>query len=218
MRKASSSHRKPPRKRSSPVASSAASSSTAVARVPPRYFRLFKPYGVLSQFTGDPGQDTLARFGLPKDVYAAGRLDRDSEGLLILSNDGPFIKRLLDPDHGHQRTYYAQVEGVPETTALEKLAAGGIDIKGHKTRPCRIMRLDSPPDLPPRDPPIRYRAQIPTCWLSLTLCEGKNRQVRRMTAAIGHPTLRLVRVAVGKATLEGLTLGAWDEMTRKDIL
>lgn len=183
-----------------------------------RYFRLFKPYGVLSQFTGEPGQRTLAEFNLPKGVYAAGRLDRDSEGLLILSDDGPFIKKLLDPDHGHSRTYYAQVEGIPDKEALEKLRRGGLEIKGHKTRPCQAELLAAEPDFPPRDPPIRYRAAIPASWLSLTLVEGKNRQVRRMTAAVGFPTLRLVRVSVGRVGLDGLEPGKWEAVRKGDIL
>lgn len=187
-----------------------------------RYVVLHKPYGVLSQFTEDvPGQATLRAFDLPPGVYPAGRLDRDSEGLLLLSDDGPFIKRLLDPARGHPRTYLAQVEGIPDDAALDRLR-GGVDIRVgkdlHHTLPCAVERLDAEPDLPPRDPPIRYRAEIPTTWLRLTLTEGKNRQVRKMTAAVGHPTLRLVRVAIGALALGDLPQGAWREVRRQDIL
>lgn len=183
---------------------------------------LHKPFDVLSQFTVEvEGQRTLADFGLPAGLYPAGRLDRDSEGLLLLSDDGRFIKRLLDPEQGHPRTYYVQVEGIPTPEALEALR-NGVDIRvgkeTHRTRPALIEVLGDDPDLPPRDPPIRYRAAIPTSWVSITLTEGKNRQVRRMTAAVGFPTLRLVRVAIGRLALGDLGQGMWREVTRADIL
>ncbi|HET8726585.1 MAG TPA: pseudouridine synthase [Alphaproteobacteria bacterium] len=184
---------------------------------PGRYVALWKPYGVLSQFTPKAGHPALDGFGLPKGVYPAGRLDRDSEGLLLLSDDGPFINRLLDPRHRHPRRYLAQVEGVPDDEALERLRAGVV-IGGYSTRPCVAERLAEEPLLPPRDPPIRYRKSVPTSWLRLTLTEGKNRQVRRMTAAIGHPTLRLVREAIGLLTLAGLNPGDWREIRPIDVL
>ena len=172
-----------------------------------------KPYGVLSQFTPDqPGQRTLAEFGFPKGVFPIGRLDQDSEGLLLLGDEAPLVKRLLEPSKGHPRTYHVQVEGLPDREVLQRLAAGGIDLKGHRTLPCRARRLDPAPDFPPRDPPVRFRKSVPDCWLELVLTEGKNRQVRRMTAAVGYPTLRLVRVAIGKLTLEGLEPGIWREL------
>jgi 23S rRNA pseudouridine2457 synthase len=168
-----------------------------------------KPYDVLSQFTPDhPGQRTLAEFDLPKDVYAAGRLDRDSEGLLLLTNDGQLIKRLLDPKHGHERTYLAQVEGVVTSAALKQLEEG-VSIGDHFTAPAQARLIDEP-DLPPRK-------SIPTSWIELKLTEGKNRQVRRMTAAVGYPTLRLVRVAIGELKLEGLGPGAYRELTGSEI-
>lgn len=182
-----------------------------------RYIAFHKPYGVLSQFTGEAGQRTLAEFGLPPGVYAAGRLDKDSEGLLVLSDDGPFIKRLLDPDHGHARSYLVQVEGLPQTGDLKRLSEG-VEIKGYRTRPCRAELLPQTPLLEARNPPIRERKAIPTSWIRMTLNEGKNRQVRRMTAAIGFPTLRLLRVTMGKLSLKDLTQGCWQEVRRQDIL
>lgn len=189
---------------------------------PNRIIAFHKPYDVLSQFTAEEdGQRTLAEFALPPGVYPVGRLDRDSEGLLLLSNDGAFIKRVLDPRHGHPRTYLAQVERVPDAAALQALR-GGVDIrvggKVHRTRPCHADLLDNEPDLPLRDPPIRFRKSVPTAWLRLVLTEGKNRQVRRMTAAVGFPTLRLVRVAIGALRLDGLAPGQWREVSRKDVM
>lgn len=168
-----------------------------------------KPYGVLSQFSDGDGHPGLASFGFPKGVYPVGRLDRDSEGLLLLSDDGDLIHRLTDPRFGHPRTYWAQVERVPTEEALKALAAGPKLADG-PTRPCKARRIPDP-ELPPRDPPIRFRKNVPDCWLELTLTEGRNRQVRRMTAAVGHPTLRLVRWAVGDLTLQGLAPGKWRE-------
>ncbi|TQV78314.1 pseudouridine synthase [Denitrobaculum tricleocarpae] len=182
-----------------------------------RYIAFHKPYGVLSQFTGEAGQRTLAEFGLPSGVYAAGRLDKDSEGLLVLSDDGPFIKRLLDPDHGHARSYLVQVEGVPQAQDLKRMSQGVL-IKGYRTRPCRVALVPDPPSLEPRDPPIRARKSIPTAWVRVILNEGKNRQVRRMTAAVGYPTLRLLRDSMGKLPLGDLAQGCWREIRRQDIL
>lgn len=231
-----------------------------------------KPYAVLSQFTGDGSPNrTLAEFGFPKGVYPIGRLDADSEGLLLLSDEPELNERLLHPRHAHEREYWVQVERIPTAEALEKLSRG-VTIQGHKTLPCRAWRLDPQPlvtaafpssipsaclpidrsvdprsgavaddsgtgvppvriephgrdaratTLPPRDPPIRYRKSVPDCWIGLELIEGKNRQVRRMTAAIGHPTLRLMRVRIGQFRLAGLEAGKWkalDAAARAQIL
>jgi 23S rRNA pseudouridine2457 synthase len=174
---------------------------------------LHKPWGVLSQFTPDvPGQRTLAEFVLPKSVYPIGRLDCDSEGLLLLTDEKPLVDRLLNPDRGHPRTYWAQVEGNITPEALDLLRRG-VSVQGRSTRPCQARLLDAAPDLPPCDPPIRFRKNIPTCWIELTLTEGRNRQVRRMTAAAGFPTLRLVRIAVGRLRLPDLPPGAWRELS-----
>ncbi len=182
------------------------------------YIIFNKPYDVLSQFTPDlPGQRTLAQFDLPEDVYPAGRLDKDSEGLLLLTNDGPLIKKLLDPAQGHERTYLVQVEGIPDEAALEKLRSG-VTISGYTTRPASVELLLTPPEVPERAKPIRMRKAIPTSWLRLTLVEGKNRQVRHMTAAVGHPTLRLIRISIGELTIEGLEEGKWRRAERETIL
>lgn len=174
-----------------------------------------KPYGVLSQFTPEPGSRwrTLADFNLPARVYPLGRLDADSEGLLLLSDEPGLNTRLLDPQRGHRREYWAQVERVPDEAALQQLRRG-VTIRGHHTAPCEARLLAPTPNLPPRDPPVRYRKNVPDAWLSLVLTEGKNRQVRRMTAAIGHPTLRLHRAAIGQLELVQLNLapGAWSEL------
>lgn len=176
-----------------------------------------KPYGVLCQFTRDqPGQRTLAEFGFPPGVYPIGRLDLDSEGLLLLSDEAGFNHRLLDPKAAHPRTYHAQVEGVPEQEAIRRLTAGGLAIQGHQTLPCRARLLSDDNAVPPRDPPVRFRQAIPTSWLELTLTEGKNRQVRRMTAAVGHPTLRLIRRAIGKLEIDPAS-GAWRELSSGEI-
>jgi 23S rRNA pseudouridine2457 synthase len=172
-----------------------------------------KPYGVLCQFTPDqPGQRTLADFGFPPGVYPVGRLDMDSEGLLLLSDEPGFNNRLLNPKTEHPRTYLVQVEGVPTHEAVARLARGGIEIQGHRTLPCRARLLGSEPELAPRNPPVRFRQSIPTAWLELQLIEGKNRQVRRMTAAVGFPTLRLVRVAIGRLEAVGLLQGKWETL------
>ena len=175
---------------------------------------LHKPYGVLSQFTPEPGSPwrTLADFGLPPDTYALGRLDADSEGLLLLSDEPGLNSRLLDPSAAHPREYWAQVERIPTDAALQQLARG-VKIGDYLTQPCAVRRLEPAPTVPPRDPPIRVRQSVPDCWLALELTEGKNRQVRRMTAAIGHPTLRLMRVRVGQFRLGELASGKWRELT-----
>ncbi len=173
-----------------------------------------KPYGVLSQFTPEPGSRwlTLANFNLPGKVYPLGRLDADSEGLLLLSDEPGLNSRLLHPRHGHRREYWVQVEGIPGTAALRRLEQGGLELGDHRTLPCRARVLAPAPSLPLREPPIRFRKNIPESWLSLELTEGKNRQVRRMTAAVGHPTLRLVRVRIGDLALDSLAPGTWREL------
>lgn len=173
-----------------------------------------KPYGVLSQFTPEPGSQfrTLADFGFPKGVYPIGRLDADSEGLLLLSDEAELNQRLLHPRNAHEREYWVQVERIPSADAVRKLEQGLV-IQGHRTLPCRALLLDPQPQMPPRDPPIRVRKNVPDCWLSLELVEGKNRQVRRMTAAIGHPTLRLVRVRIEEFRLGDMKTGSWKELS-----
>ncbi len=167
-----------------------------------------KPYGVLSQFTPEAGHRALNEFGFPPGVYAAGRLDHDSEGALLLTDDGRLIKRLLDPKNGHPRTYLVQVDGEITDEALLQLTKGVV-IKGYHTRPCKAERVLPPEDLWERVPPVRFRANIPTSWIRLTLTEGKNRQVRHMTAAVGFPTLRLIRVQIGDLSLGTLQPGEW---------
>jgi 23S rRNA pseudouridine2457 synthase len=168
-----------------------------------------KPYGVLSQFTADgSAHRTLADFGFPKNVYPIGRLDAESEGLLLLSDEGDLNARLLHPSEGHLRTYWAQVERVPSPEALAELARG-VTIGGRRTLPCRAWLLDPQPVLPARVPPIRFRKNVSDAWTGLELVEGKNHQVRRMTAAVGHPTLRLLRVKIGALDLGELPAGAW---------
>jgi 23S rRNA pseudouridine2457 synthase len=183
-----------------------------------RYVLFHKPYGVPSQFSGRSDQfpRTLHDFIPIPDIYPAGRLDRDSEGLLLLTSDGVMQHWLTDPRFQHPRTYWAQLEGVPTREALEKLASG-IDIRDYRTRPARVRLLSSEPAVPPRDPPVRFRKSIPTAWIELTLTEGRNRQVRHMTAAAGFPTLRLIRVAIGPLRLDGLAQGAWRELTPEEV-
>ena len=176
-----------------------------------------KPYNVLSQFTDEgTGHKTLKDFIPVADVYAAGRLDRDSEGLLLLTDDGALQHRLTDPRHGHPRTYWAQVEGIPAEAALRQLRKG-ITIQGYRTLPAEASLLPSEPELWPRTPPVRFRKTIPTCWLELILTEGRNRQARRMTAAVGFPTLRLVRVAIGDLRLDGLAPGEWRSLAADQL-
>jgi 23S rRNA pseudouridine2457 synthase len=203
-----------------------------------------KPFGVLSQFTGDGSPNrALAEFGFPKNVYAIGRLDADSEGLLLLSDEAKWNEKLLQPRHAHEREYWAQVEKIPSPENLKKLEKGVL-IQGRKTLPCRAWRLEPQPEIsevaadvnrlqlpnsqsgltsaatiikiPPRIPPIRFRKSVPDCWIGLELVEGKNRQVRRMTAAIGHPTLRLLRVRIGNFWLSDLPQGKWKILSATD--
>ncbi|MBL9135697.1 MAG: pseudouridine synthase [Verrucomicrobiales bacterium] len=175
-----------------------------------------KPWGVLSQFTEDGSRNRpLKDFGFPPRVYPIGRLDADSEGLLLLSDEAHWTERLLDPRQAHPRRYWAQVEGTPEREALARLEKG-IEIQGRRTRPARVWLLDPQPQVAPRDPPIRVRLRVPDRWIALELIEGRNRQVRRMTAAIGHPTLRLIRVRIGLFELGDLGTGTWRVLGPED--
>jgi len=172
---------------------------------------LNKPFGVLCKFSPEAGRRTLADYVAVPNVYPAGRLDTDSEGLLLLTDDGALQARIAEPRHKLPKTYWAQVEGAPTAAALAALRSG-VDLGDLVTKPAGAQLIDEPTHLWPRDPPIRYRAKIPTAWLELTLREGKNRQVRRMTARVGYPTLRLVRAAIGHVRVEGLGLGQWREI------
>ncbi|HZL12829.1 MAG TPA: pseudouridine synthase [Verrucomicrobiae bacterium] len=209
-----------------------------------------KPFGVLSQFTGDGSKNRpLAEFDFPKNVWPIGRLDADSEGLLLLSDDAKWNEKLLHPRHAHEREYWAQVERIPSPESLKKLEKG-ILVQGRKTLPCRAWLLEPQPEvesragilpsqfgetekllapkrsqgrqdacpalIPPRNPPIRFRKSVPDCWIGLELIEGRNRQVRKMTAAIGHPTLRLIRVRIGNFWLGALPAGQWNILSATD--
>lgn len=178
---------------------------------------LNKPFDVLCQFTDPQGRATLADFVRVPGVYAAGRLDRDSEGLLLLTDDGKLAARITDPRHAMAKTYWAQVEGAPDGDALAQLRRG-VMLNDGRTRPADVAVLDGePPALWPRHPPIRHRAHIPTHWLQLTIREGRNRQVRRMTAAVGLPTLRLIRTAIGRVKLGNLAPGQWREVDPREL-
>ena len=176
---------------------------------------LNKPFDVVTRFTlpanARPGTGTLADFVHEAGLYPAGLLDRDSEGLVVLTSDGPLQHRLTDPRHRHERTYVAQVEGEPDDRALASLTDGSIALDGIACRPAAAVRVGEPTWLWRRMPPVRHRQAVPTSWIQLTLTEGRNRQVRRMTSAVGHPTLRLVRVAMAGLTLGGLAPGTWRE-------
>ncbi len=176
-----------------------------------RYLLFNKPYQVLTQFTDPDGRKTLADFIPVADVYSAGRLDYDSEGLLILTDDGQLIHSLMDPKFKMPKTYYAQVEGIPEYYSLAQMRQG-LQLKDGPTHPCQVRVIEPPTELWSRTPPIRERKQIPTTWLAITITEGRNRQVRRMTAAIGYPTLRLVRWNIGEITVSGLPPGTYQEV------
>ena len=182
--------------------------------MPFRYIIFNKPYGVVSQFSG--GGETLRKYVPVKSVYPVGRLDHDSEGLLLLTDDGVLQHQLTDPRYGHPRTYLVQVEGVPKEEALEQLAKG-VTIRDYITRRAQVRALSEEPELLPRDPPIRFRRSVPTTWLEISLTEGRNRQVRRMTAAVGHPTLRLLRVAIGELRIEGLSPGEWRNLSYSEL-
>lgn len=184
-----------------------------------RYFIIYKPFGVLSQFSGE-GQTLASLFHFPKTVYPVGRLDKDSEGLLLITDDKQLNHHLLNPRFGHQRTYLAQVEGEPDQEALKKLGNGvkiNVEGKMYQTKPAIAKIPDNVPELPDRDPPIRYRKNVPDTWISLTLIEGKNRQVRKMTAAVGFPTLRLVRWSMEKITIEGFQVGEVRELEQQEV-
>ncbi len=181
-----------------------------------RYLLFWKPYGVLSQFQDEQARPTLKQFIDIPLVYPVGRLDFDSEGLLLLSDDGIWAHRLLDPRYQHPRTYWVQVEGQPTPAQLAPLIRG-VAIADYVTRPAQVQLLATPPALPERPVPIRVRKHIPTSWLALTLTEGRNRQVRRMTAAVGFPTLRLVRVQIGNLQDFSLTPGTWRELTETEV-
>ena len=170
-----------------------------------------KPFGVLTQFTDTEGRKTLADFITDKSVYAAGRLDKDSEGLLVLTDDGKLQHRIAHPDKKMSKTYWVQVEGEPNESALDKLREG-IELKDGMTKPSKIQKMQEPYLLWERDPPVRVRKSIPDNWIEITISEGRNRQVRRMTAAIGHPTLRLIRYRVGSWTIDGLENGKYREL------
>lgn len=174
-----------------------------------------KPFNVLCQFTDRsvPPRRTLAEFGLPADVYAAGRLDYDSEGLLLLTDDGTLAHRLTDPRHKQAKTYWVQVEGAPQPEQLAALCRG-VTLNDGPTRPARVRLLETAPALWPRDPPVRSRKTVPDAWLEIIIGEGRNRQVRRMTAAVGLPTLRLVRMGVGSHRLDDLLPGRWREIQK----
>ncbi|QZZ19058.1 pseudouridine synthase [Leptothermofonsia sichuanensis E412] len=193
--------------------------------MPYRYLLFHKPYNVLCQFTDDqstaqprsaPPRSTLKDYISVPAVYPVGRLDYDSEGLLLLTNHGQLQHRLSNPKFQHSRTYWVQVERIPDETALQQLRQG-VQIQGYCTRPATVTLLPQEPDLPPRNPPIRFRKSVPTAWLAMTLTEGRNRQVRRMTAAVGFPTLRLVRVKIAHLSLEGLQPGQWRDLTPEEL-
>jgi 23S rRNA pseudouridine2457 synthase len=187
----------------------------------PRYFIIYKPYQVLSQFSASEGKQTLKdSFAVPSDVYPVGRLDYDSEGLLLLTNDTSLNYRLLHPQFRHEREYLVQVDGAIDEAAIRKLQSGltiNIDGKPFRTSPCQAGIFKEPPALPERNPPIRFRKHIPAPWIWMILTEGKNRQVRKMTAAVGFPTLRLVRYRIGQITLDGLQPGEMREMDRDEV-
>jgi 23S rRNA pseudouridine2457 synthase len=202
--------------------------------MPDRYLLFYKPYDVLTQFTDEEGRNssvdikeakgetmrsprlTLKDFIPVPEVYPVGRLDRDSEGLLLLTNNGKMQHRLTDPRFQHPRTYWVQVERVPDENAIKQLCQG-VRIQNYQTRPAKVRLLTNEPDLPPRDPPIRFRKTVPTSWLEMILTEGKNRQIRRMTAAVGFPTLRLVRVAIAHLHVGNLQPGEWRELTSGEV-
>jgi 23S rRNA pseudouridine2457 synthase len=174
-----------------------------------------KPFGVACKFSPEPGRKTLADYIDVRGVYPAGRLDTDSEGLMLLTDDGILQARIAEPKHDLAKVYWAQVEGSPSPTALDQLRKG-VNLGDFTTRPANANLMEEPHELWPRDPPIRYRAKIPTAWIRLTIREGKNRQVRRMTAKVGFPTLRLIRAAIGQLGIEGLAPGTWREVGADD--
>lgn len=195
-------------------------SISSTSKIVYKYILFYKPYDTLTQFSdssvSETKRSTLKDYIPVSSVYPVGRLDRDSEGLLLLTNDGRLQHRLSDPQFGHPRTYWVQVERIPDEAALVRLREGVI-IENYCTRPAKVQLLASEPTLPPRNPPIRFRKNVPTAWLEMTLTEGRNRQVRRMTASVGFPTLRLVRVAIAHLTLQGLEIGQWRDLTSSEV-
>jgi len=188
-----------------------------IAGKPLIYLVFHKPYGVLSQFTREGGKPSLKDFGpFPPDVYPVGRLDSDSEGMLILTNDNQLKHRLTDPRFHHQRSYLVQVERLVDETSLDALRKGVL-VQRRKTRPATVVLLTQDPDVPPRSVPIRYRKKVPAHWLLITMTEGRNRQIRRMTAAVGHPTLRLIRIGIGSLSLEALPPGRSRPLTAREV-
>lgn len=181
-----------------------------------RYILFHKPFNVLSQFTPEDGARSLAEFNLPSEVYAAGRLDKDSEGLLFLTSDGLLIEKLLNPKNDKPKTYWVLVERVPTEEELARMRTG-LKIEDYLTKPCSVKILDPQPAVDPRDPPVRFRKTVVDVWIEITIVEGKNRQIRKMTAAIGHPTLRLIRKKIGNMELGDLKIGEWKEITRDQI-
>ena len=188
----------------------------ATAGTPPRTIAFHKPFDVLPSFTDLEGRPTLADYIDVPGVYAAGRLDRDSEGLMILTSDGGLAHRITDPAHKLPKVYLVQVERVPDEDAVARLRTGVL-LRDTRTKPAGVSLLSGDPPLPARAVPIRFRKNVPTAWLEMTLHEGMNRQVRRMTAAVGHPTLRLVRVAIGPVRLDGLQPGEWRELSAREL-
>jgi 23S rRNA pseudouridine2457 synthase len=181
-----------------------------------RYVLFNKPYGVLSQFSPQDGVKTLSDFNLPKEIYPAGRLDKDSEGLLLLTNDGPLIDKLLNPLGQKVKTYWVLVERIPTEESLQKFRSG-LKIEDYITKKCEVQILEPQPEVPARIPPVRVRKTVTDIWLEVKLTEGKNRQVRKMTAAIGHPTLRLMGVGILNLNLHGIKEGEWREIKREEI-
>ena len=184
-----------------------------------RYILFYKPYGVLSQFSTPAGETTkltLKDYIPVPDVYPVGRLDWDSEGIMLLTNHGQLQHRLSHPQFQHPRTYWVQVERIPDAAAIKQLQQG-VTIANYRTQPAKVRLLNAEPELPPRDRPIRFRKNVPTAWLEMTLTEGKNRQIRRMTAKVGFPTLRLVRVAIAHLGWENLDLGQWRDLTADEL-
>ncbi len=182
----------------------------------PRTIVFNKPYAVLPCFTDPEGRPTLAQYVDVPGVYAAGRLDRDSEGVMILTADGALAHRITDPAHALEKVYWAQVERIPDDAAFERLRRGVV-LSGKRTRPAQVRLLADEPPVPARPVPIRFRKQVPTAWVELVITEGMNRQVRRMTAVVGYPTLRLIRVAIGPVTLGSLPVGQWRDMTHQEL-
>ncbi|HBP88008.1 MAG: pseudouridine synthase [Nitrospira sp.] len=188
----------------------------ALSRFRHRYLVLYKPYGVLSKFTDAEGRPTLADYVVEPRIYPAGRLDMDSEGLLLLTSDGDLAHRLTSPSQKVSKTYLVQVERIPDESALMKLREG-VMVKGKQTRPAKVQLLQDEPAVYPRSVPIRFRKSVPTAWLRMEIQEGMNRQIRHMTAQVGHPTLRIIRVAIGPIRLGSLSPGQWRELRKGEF-